>query len=479
MLAEALASLSRKELQKRAKAEGVRANQKSEFIIAELLALAPKPESATALELCSPIEKLLEAVEPIDESPASRRRSKRLSVAEPVEEPAEQEAPAAAPAVEAASSEPEMDAPPPKRPAFKAAKSSKHAVIAELQQRLQNMAPAASPEPTPTAAETVEEPPASRRRSKRLSAIAQQQPASEPAPEPVAEPAAEAAPVAEPVAKTQPAPTIAPAVVAAPAAPMPAAAPETKESAGPSQKRPATAPAGKGKENARQLKPWERPVWRPQKSARPLTKPKSHFNAAAPPSGVSAPGSNLASLKAAQRAKAVAADQKAKQEARREAARARQSVFQEARKINAPPAVSGRPVAAWDRPASARPASAKMTKRPVEASKAAPKPFKARPLNPKVMASGAAAGCLGVPRIAGKKPTQAKAFRFTTDARNPPRAAVKPKPAAIGASLTPKRKAKAIAQRPECGSAARAQALAEARGIEASPVPTPRGGVWC
>ena len=185
----------------------------------------------------------------------------------------------------------------------------------------------------------------------------------------------------------------------------------------------------------------------------------------------------------------MAADQKAKQEARREAARARQAVFQEARKVNAPPAVSGRPAAAWDRPASARPASArpasarpapaKMTKRPVEASKAAPKPFKARPLNPKVMASGAAAGCLGVPRIAGKKPTQAKAFRFNTDARNPPRAAVKPKPAAIGASLTPKRKAKAIAQRAECGSAARAQALAEARGIEASPVPTPRGGVWC
>ena len=52
----------------------------------------------------------------------------------------------------------------------------------------------------------------------------------------------------------------------------------------------------------------------------------------------------------------------------------------------------------------------------VEAIAAIPK-FKAKPLNPKVMASGASAGDLGVPRVQRAKPTQTKGFRLTTDAR--------------------------------------------------------------
>ena len=60
-----------------------------------------------------------------------------------------------------------------------------------------------------------------------------------------------------------------------------------------------------------------------------------------------------------------------------------------------------------------------------------------------------------------------------------PRAAVKPKPAEICAKvLTPARKEKAIAEKKARGSAARAQAQAEARGVvEAAPVVDQ--GVWC
>ena len=125
----------------------------------------------------------------------------------------------------------------------------------------------------------------------------------------------------------------------------------------PVAKAPAPRPAS-GKEN--RSKPWAVKPFVPLKSAKPLTKPGQYKTA---PGSVSSAPSTLNSLKAAERARQIAASRELASKQRREAAAVRHAAFEAARKGDggtvAPKGlgnevVSGKKPAAWEMAAAKR-----------------------------------------------------------------------------------------------------------------------------
>ena len=72
-------SMNRKDLQAAAKAAGIKANQKSDALVAALKALQPAERSLPSTPVASLPSTPMDEVPAVEEDPASRRRSQRLS----------------------------------------------------------------------------------------------------------------------------------------------------------------------------------------------------------------------------------------------------------------------------------------------------------------------------------------------------------------------------------------------------------------